>query len=172
MIVDSVVKFNIKKLGVNLYNYDATSQEIYENDQLIKFKSKTNQNKKTKYVNIEYDSNLKELVIDGSSNKSNSPKDFIIGTWWNHSIIEAKAQISAVSGRIIEQKVTFLGKKKIELYGKTYEALHFNFSSADETLPDSKKLNTNIWYDDKTKVWLKASFDKTGFWEYRLKNNN
>ena len=31
----------------------------------------------------------------------------MIGTWWNHSIVEAKAQISAVSGRIIKQKVTF-----------------------------------------------------------------
>ena len=91
---------------------------------------------------------------------------------WTQTGGEINGFTCAVSGRIIEQKVTFLGKKKIELYGKTYEALHFNFSSADETLPDSKKLNTNIWYDDKTKVWLKASFDKTGFWEYRLKNNN
>ena len=53
---------------------------------------------------------------------------------------------------------------------KKYNALRFNFSSADQTLPDSKKLNTDIWYDEKTKLWLKASFDKTGFWEYRLKN--
>ena len=37
--------------------------------------------------------------------------DFMLGTWWNHSIVEAKAQISAVSGRIIKQKVTFLGKE-------------------------------------------------------------
>ena len=62
--------------------------------------------------------------------------------------------------------------KYIKLNGKEYTALHFNFSSADETLPDSKKLNTDIWYDEKTKIWLKASFDKTGFWEYRLKNYN
>ena len=58
---------------------------------------------------------------------------------------------------------------KIE-YGKTYNALHFNFKSSDESLPDSKKLNTDIWYDKDTFLWLKAAFNKTGYWEYRLKN--
>ena len=49
----------------------------------------------------------------------------MVGTWWNHEIVKAKAQISAISGRIIEQKVEFLGKKQIELNGKNYEALTF-----------------------------------------------
>ena len=39
-------------------------------------------------------------------------KDIIIGTWWNHEIVQKKAQISAVSGRIIEQKVEFKGKRE------------------------------------------------------------
>ena len=84
--------------------------------------------------------------------------------------MQTKAQISAISGRIIEQKVVFLGKKKITLYGKNYDALHFNFSSSDQSLPEKKKLNTDVWYDEKTKLWLKAAFNKTGYWEYRLKN--
>ena len=96
----------------------------------------------------------------------------MVGTWWNHEIVKAKAQISAISGRIIEQKVEFLGKKEIELNGKTYEALHFKFLSSDETLPDNKKLNTDIWYDSKSLIWLKAQFVKQGNWEYRLKKLN
>ena len=95
-----------------------------------------------------------------------------MGTWWNHEIVQAKAQISAISGRIIEQKVTFIGKEKLNLYGVTYDALRFNFSSSDENLPENKRLNTDVWYDEKTNVWLKAAFDKTGYWEYRLKFNN
>ena len=39
----------------------------------------------------------------------------IIGTWWNHEIVSKKAQISKVSGRIIEQKVEFKGKKILKL---------------------------------------------------------
>ena len=170
--VKSIIKFKITKLGVDLYKYNATSEEQYKKNQLIKFLSKTNQNKKIKNTEINYDKKHDKLIISGSENQLISPKEHLVGTWWNHEIVQAKAQISAISGRIIEQKVSFLGKEKLNLYGKTYEALRFNFSSSDESLPDNKKLNTDVWYDDETKLWLKASFDKTGRWEYRLKSYN
>ena len=114
----------------------------------------------------------KKLIITGSENQLSSPKEHLVGTWWNHEIVQGKAQISAISGRIIEQKVIFLGKETINLYGKSYEALRFNFSSSDESLPEKKKLNTDVWYEEETKLWLKAAFDKTGYWEYRLKSYN
>jgi len=170
--VKSIIEFKITKLGVDLYNYKATSNEVYKDSQLFKFSSKTNQNKKIKNTEITFDETKQKLIITGSENQLFSPKEHPVGTWWNHDIVRAKAQISAISGRIIEQKVTFLGKKEIILYGKTYVALHFNFSSSDESLPDKKKLNTDVWYDDKTKIWLKAAFNKSGYWEYRLKNYN
>ena len=168
--VKSEVNFKITKLGVDLYKYFAESKEVYKDNRFFQFNSTTNQNKKEKYVNIRVNPNLKELIIDGSSYKGSAPLDSIPGTWWNHEMVQAKKQISAISGRIIEQTVTFKGKEAIKIGGKTYNALHFNFKSSDETLPDSKKLNTDIWYDENTKLWLKAAFDKTGYWEYRLKN--
>ena len=125
--------------------------------------------KKQKYVNIAFNIKDNDLIIDGSSYKGKADKDVIVGTWWNHEIVKAKAQISAISGRIIEQKVTFIGKEQITVGNKQYDTLHFNFKSSDETLPDSKKLNTNIWYDEKSFLWVKAAFDKTGYWEYRIK---
>ena len=170
--VKSEVNFKITKLGVDLYKYYAESDEVYKNNKFFQFSSKTNQNKKVKYVNISANSNTNELIIDGSSYKGNAPIDSIVGTWWNHEIVKAKQQISAISGRIIEQTVTFVGNEQIKIGGKTYNALHFNFKSSDETLPDSKKLNTDIWYEENTLLWLKAAFDKTGYWEYRLKINN
>jgi len=128
--------------------------------------------KKIKNTEINFNERKQELIITGSENQLSSPKEYLVGTWWNHEIVQSKAQISAISGRIIEQKVTFLGKEKITLYGKTYNALRFNFASSDKNLPDKKRLNTDVWYDEETKIWLKAAFDKTGYWEYRLKHNN
>ena len=167
--VKSEVKFIITKIGVDLYKYYAQSEEIYEDGKFFQFSSKTNQNKKEKYVNISVDANVKGLKIDGSSYKGKAPIDAIVGTWWNHDMVKTKKQISAISGRIIEQTVTYIGKEKIKIGDRTYNALHFNFKSSDESLPDSKKLNTDIWYDENSFLWLKASFDKTGYWEYRLK---
>jgi len=169
LLIDSEVSFKITKLGIDLYNYFAKSKENYEKGVFKSYSSKTKQNKKNRYVNIEVDPGDNNLIIDGSSYKGKADKDFIVGTWWNHEIIKAKAQISGISGRIIEQSVTFLGKEEIKIGDKTYKTLRFNFKSSDETLPDSKKLNTDIWYEEETYLWVKAAFDKTGYWEYRIR---
>ena len=111
---------------------------------------------KKKYVNIKFNKDDDNLIIDGSSYKGNADKDFIVGTWWNHEIINSKAQISAISGRIIKQKVTFIGKEDVKIGDKIYKTLRFNFKSADENLSDSKKLNTDIWYEENTYLWVKV----------------
>ena len=170
--VVSEVNFKITKLGVDLYKYFAKSEENYKNGNFDSYSSKTKQNKKDRYVNIQLDKSENNLIIDGSSYKGRANKEFIVGTWWNHEIVKSKAQISGISGRIIDQTVTFLGKEEIKIGNKTYKTLHFNFKSSDETLPESKKLNTDIWYEEETFLWVKASFEKSGYWEYRIKKVN
>jgi len=172
LTINSIVEFKISKLGVDLYKYFAKSEENYEKGVFKSYFSKTKQNKKDRYVNIKYNPNTDKLIIDGSSYKGEANKDFIVGTWWNHEIIKKKAQISGISGRIIKQTVTFVGKEEVKIGDKVYKTLRFNFKSSDETLPDSKKLNTDIWYEENTYLWVKAAFDKTGYWEYRLKKVN
>jgi hypothetical protein len=169
LVIDNEVSFKITKLGVNLYKYYAKGVEKYTNGVFSSFNSETNQNKKEKYVNITIDPADKDLIIDGSSFKGKVDKDLIIGTWWNHEIVQKKAQISAVSGRIIEQKVEFKGKESVKIGDKVYKTLRFNFSSSDPSLSKDKKLNTEIWYEEDTFLWVKAAFDKTCYWEYRLK---
>jgi len=166
LLVDSEINFEIKKFGVVIYKYYVKGTETYENNKLIKFNSKTNQNGKEKYVNMKLEND--EYIIDGSSYKGKAPIDYLLGTWWNHSLIEARAQISAVSGRIIEQKVTFIGKEKLTINNTTYNTLHFNFSSSDKKLAKNKRLNTDVWYDEKSLNWVKASFNKKGKWLYKL----
>ena len=169
LIIYNEVSFKITKLGINLYKYYAKGVERYEGGVFSGFNSTTNKKKKEKYVNITIDQTDKDLIIDGSSFKGKVDKDLIIGTWWNHEIVQKKAQISAVSGRIIEQKVEFKGKEDVKIGDKVYKTLRFNFSSSDPSLSKDKKLNTDIWYEEKTFLWVKAAFDKTGYWEYRLK---
>ena len=165
--VKSEINFEIKKLGVVLYRYHVKGTEIYKDGKLIKFNSKTNQNGKEKFVNLILGDD--EQIIDGSSYQGKAPIEYLLGTWWNHSIVKAPAQISAVSGRIIKQKVTFLGKEDVKIGNKTYKTLHFNFSSTDQKLNKNKKLDTDVWYEENTLNWVKAAFKKKGNWEYRLR---
>ena len=150
----------------------AKSEENYEKGIFKSYSSKTKQNKKDRFVNIELDTSNKHLNIEGSSYTGKANKEFIVGTWWNHEIVKAKAQISGISGRIIDQTVTFVGKETVKIDNKSYKTLRFNFKSSDESLPESKKLNTDIWYEENTYLWVKAAFEKTGKWEYRLKKVN
>ena len=90
LIIDNEVRFKITKLGINLYNYYAKGVETYENGIFTGFSSETNQNKKEKFVKITIDPADKNLIIDGSSFKGKVDKEMIIGTWWNHEIVQKK----------------------------------------------------------------------------------
>ena len=165
--VNSKGNFKIDKLGVVLMDYKTESEEVYKNDQLIKYSSKTLQNNKEKFAKVILNKKNK-LYVEGSSYKGETENTSMIGSWWNHEIVKISKQISPISGRINRQKVKFLGKKNISINGKNYNALHFHFLSDDDKPPKKKKLNMHVWYDSKKLLWIKASYDKIGRWEYRL----
>jgi hypothetical protein len=168
LTVHGKINFEIKILNITLYIYSAESQEKYVNGKFEGFSATTNQNGKKKFSKIYKKEN--KFFIEGSSYKGEAPEDFIIGSWWNHSITKYGVQISTGSGRIIKQNVSFVGKETVEINNKKYSALKFNFSSKDQSLSKEKKLNIDVWYDEKTLIWLKSSYKKDGNWEYRLKH--
>ena len=96
--------------------------------------------------------------------------DNIIGNWWSHKILQADTQISPISGSIKKQVVTFVGKEKIEQYGKVYDVDKFTLKSKDMTLPKDKRLDFNIWFEKETAQIIRVSYSRMGNWEYRLKN--
>ena len=82
--VESEINFEIKKLGIVFYKYHVYGTEIYKDGKLVQFNSKTDQNGKHKYVKLKTKNG--EYIIDGSSFKGKAPEDYLLGTWWNHSI--------------------------------------------------------------------------------------
>ena len=170
IIIKNNTKFKVELFGVSVFSISSKTVETYENDKLIYFKSKTIQNSKEKYVNLNYDQSLKKLIVDGSSYKGEASTDCVVGNWWNHQILKANCQISPLSGSIKDQIVTFLGKENISLYGKNYLVHHYKLKSKDENMPDNKKLDFDIWLNSENNLILKVAYSKMGDWEYRLKN--
>ena len=158
--------FNVKKLGVTLFDFKTVSEEVFKKGRLVKYTSKTTQNEKEKFSNVKTKNN--KLIIDGSSFTGEVEGDLLVGTWWNHEIIKFSKQISPISGRLLSQKVTFLGKNDVKINNKSYKTIHFYFLSDDELPIDKKKLNINIFYDEESLLWVKSSYKKFGEWEYRL----
>jgi len=168
--VTNQTKITVKLLGATIFDIESYGEEKYNNNKLISFHSKTKQNKKKKFVDLEINKENNKFIIRGSSYYGEASKDNIIGNWWNHKLLQAESQISPVSGSIKEQIITFITKEKIELYGKSYDTEHFKLKSKNQSLPDDKKLNFDIWLDKNTGLIIKVKYSRMGDWEYRLKN--
>ena len=169
-IVTNQIKFSVKLLGATIFQVEGYGKEKYIKDQLISYDSKTLQNDKEKFVNLVFDKDKKKFNIKGSSYSGEASINNIIGNWWSHKILQTDSQVSPISGSIKGQVVTFVGKEKIEQYGKTYEVDHFKLNSKDMSLPKDKRLDLNIWFDKKSSMIIRVSYSRMGNWEYRLKN--
>ena len=169
-LVTNKINFSVKLLGATIFQVEGYGEEKYIKDQLISYNSKTLQNDKEKFVNLVFNKNKNKFDIKGSSYSGEASIHNIIGNWWNHKILQSNTQISPISGSIKEQIVTFVGKEKIEQYGKIYEVDHFKLESKDMSLPKDKRLDFDIWYDKKSSLIIRVSYSRMGNWEYRLKN--
>ena len=168
--VTNQIKFSVKVFGATIFQVEGYGEEKYLKDQLISYDSKTLQNDKEKFVNLVFDKDKNKFNIKGSSYSGEASINNIIGNWWSHKILQTDSQISPISGSIKEQVVTFVGKEKIQQYGKTYEVDHFKLNSKDMSLPKDKRLDFDIWFDKKNSMIIKVSYSRMGNWEYRLKN--
>ena len=169
-IVTNQIKFSVKLLGATIFQVEGYGEEKYIKDQLISYESRTSQNNKEKFVNLVFDRNKNKFKIVGSSYSGEASIENIVGNWWSHKILLTDSQISPISGSIKKQVVTFIGKEKIEQYGKTYNVNRFTLKSKDMSLPKDKKLDFNIWYEEETAQIIRVSYSRMGNWEYRLKN--
>ena len=169
-IVTNQIKFSVKLLGATIFQVEGYGEEKYFKNRLISFDSKTLQNDKEKFANLVFDEDNNKFNIKGSSFNGQASTNNIIGNWWNHKILQTDSQISPISGSIKKQIVTFIGKEKIEQYGKAYEVDHFKLTSKDMSLPKDKRLDFDIWYDKKKSIIIKVSYSRMGNWEYRLKS--
>ena len=164
LIVRNEIQFEIKKLGISFYKYQSEGTEVYDQDGLLfTFNSKTSDNKKLKYCNIEAQDN-KNYLIDGSSYKGTLNKDFAISSYWNHEILKKNTQISGITCKIRNQKVTFLKNESIEVKGQTTKTSVFNI--------DGKGLDTQIWYRKKDMAIVRQILNQKGIWRYEITSLN
>ena len=169
MTVENYTKFIVEMFGVKVFSIDSKSKEIYKKDKLIYFESTTLQNDKKKFLKLNYDEKKKKFIINGSSYVGEANLDNVIGNWWNSKILEAKTQISPLSGSIKKQTTKLTNKDEIEFNGKRIKLFQFKLKSTED-LPDDKKLDFNIWLDPNKGIIYKVKYNRLGSWEYNLKS--
>jgi len=171
-LIKNEIKFIVKLLGATVFKVEGHGEEKYNKENLVSFNSKTKQNKKEKFVILKLDKKNNEFIIKGSSYNGKAKTSNIVGNWWNHNLLQTDSQISPISGSIKKQKIIFISREQIELYGKIFDTEHYKLKSTDMNLSDDKKLDFDIWFDKKIGLILKVKYSRLGNWEYRLKNYN
>ena len=170
VIVKNYTNFKVKVLGATVFSILSEGIETYKDNQLIEFKSNTFQNDKEKFVNLQFNVNKNKYEINGSSYTGDADLDIIIGNWWNHKILDAKKQVSPLSGSIKEQIVEFINEEEILINNKNYLVERYKLKSKKDDLPKDKKLNFDIWYNPKNNIIMKIMYQRMGKWEYIVKD--
>ncbi len=168
MVIKNETSFTAKILNFNLLSVNASSTETYNNGKLIKYKSKTIQNKKEKFNDLTFDNSKKVYNIEGSSFSGKAPSNAVIGNWWNHNILQSEIIISPLSGSLKFQEVFFLSKEVLKIDDNIYNTNKFKIV-LKKNIDDEKKEEFNLWLDEKSKIILKVSYSRFGDWEYVVK---
>ena len=66
-IVTNQIKFSVKILGATIFQVEGYGEEKYSKDQLISYNSKTLQNDKEKFVDLDFNKEKNKFDIKGSS---------------------------------------------------------------------------------------------------------
>jgi len=164
LTVKNEIQFEIKKLGISFYKYQSEGTEVYDQDGLLfTFNSKTSDNKKMNFCNIEVKDD-KNYLIEGTNYKGSFNKDFAISSYWNHEILKKKTQVSGITCAVRDQKVTFLKNEIIEVNGQPTNTAVFNIQG--------EGLDTQVWYRKKDMAIARQVLNQKGTWRYEIVSLN
>jgi hypothetical protein len=165
VITDILIE--VKILGIKVHTYKSYGVETYKNDELIDFKSKTQDGSDNDYCNIKKISDGKYSFDGMTENKKyiyELTEKFYPALWWNHESLLNNNYVLGQGCRNLKTQITFL-KKETKKINEKNEVVNFYNIKGDN-------LDINIGYTEKDLKWVDMKFTLKGDWEYKLKNLN
>lgn len=165
--VTTDILIEVKILGIKVHTYKSYGVETYKNDELIDFKSKTQDGSDNDYCNIKKISDGKYSFDGMTENKKyiyELTETFYPALWWNHDSLLNNNYVLGQGCRNLKTQITFL-KKETKKINEKNELVNFYNIKGDN-------LDINIGYTEKDLKWVDMKFTLKGDWEYKLKNLN
>jgi len=165
IITDILIE--VKILGIKVHTYKSYGVETYKNEELIEFKSKTQDGSDNDYCNIKKISDGKYSFDGMTENKKyiyELTEKFYPALWWNHDSLLNNNYVLGQGCRNLKTQITFLKKETKKINDKN-EVVNFYNIKGDN-------LDINIGYTEKDLKWVDMKFTLKGDWEYKLKNLN
>jgi len=153
--VTNVINFKLTKFGINFYRYNSQGIERYNSQgKLVSFESKTNDNGKAKFCKIRLKNSIYKVF--GTNYEGIIDVPFRISSYWNNEILTVSKQVSGITCRVLDQKVKFIKRENIKYMNKDFNTSLYDIKG--------KKLNTQVWFDEKTKMIVHQVLHKKGKW--------
>ena len=165
IITDILIE--VKILGIKVHTYKSYGVETYKNEELIEFKSKTQDGSDNDYCNIKKISDGKYSFDGMTENKKyiyELTEKFYPALWWNHESLLNNNYVLGQGCRNLKTKITFLNKETKKINNKNVVVNFYNIKGDN--------LDINIGYTEKDLKWVDMKFTLKGDWEYKLKNLN
>jgi hypothetical protein len=126
------------KVIIVLYRFTQSVTESWKGDQLISFKSQTDDNGTPHDVSITSSGKGLTIVADGKT--STAPAGAVPGSFWSTKFVKSKALIHPDTGRIMNASVKDVGPEQITIGSTPHQAQHYKISAG-------KDYERDLWYD-------------------------
>jgi hypothetical protein len=159
--IEMVVKFGI----IPVFKYFHKSKEIWANNQLIEAKTSTRKNArnfeflaKRNGSKIEIKSRGKVFMVEGNS---------LITSYWHQNWFKKKILIDSQHGKERLINVEKKGFEEIKTLNNTIFAQKYRILGR-QNKPNGKKINTDVWYDEKGRLVKIKFYIRNSLIEYFL----
>lgn len=159
LIVQRKLRIDVTFLMFSAYTYTHEATEVWQEGQLKKLESKTNDNGEKYRVSAK----ITEHGLKVTTNDTNyvAPRNVIPSSYWNHQVVEAGRLLDTETGRMGQIDVTDEGKETLQVTGRSIKARKYDISGA---------VDLDLWYN-KNQRWVKMKFFNSGYKVvYHLKN--
>ena len=126
------------KVIIVLYRFTQNVTETWKGDQLVSFKSQTDDNGTPHDVSITPSGKGLTIVADGKT--SSAPAGAMPASFWSTRFLKAKTLIHPDTGRLMSVSVKDLGPDEITVGGAPHKAEHYKVSAG-------KDYDRDLWYD-------------------------
>ena len=165
IVVNTQIEMIVKLGIIPIFKYSHEGKEVWVNNQFVEAKTSTKKNRrkfkftaKRKGPKIEIKSRSTVFLVDGNS---------LITSYWHQNWLKKKILFDSQHGKKRFINVEKKGFEKIKTSNTTIFAQKYKVTGT-QNKPNGKKIDYEIWYDDKGR-WVKVKlFVRKSLIEYYL----
>jgi hypothetical protein len=145
LVTEIEARFDVRILLIPVYRYRHSNRELWQGEQLLGFRSETDDNGERLRVEVERQGD--GLLVDGPAGRFRVAEPLPPSTWWSRRLIGDGAWIDTQRGIVARSTVTSRGREQVDAAGQRVAA---------ERLALAGDIDLELWYAEDR--WVRLAF--------------